>query len=106
MTGAVIGLVTLLAWLLGVDPMTPGNWSGRANEAIRPWRLGLMLLLLRWMVWCALWWRWEQVGQRLFRGNSDVVAAQRKHWAGMRKRMLGGIAVVEFIIVLGKLTGE
>ena len=103
MTGGVIGLITVVAWLLGADPLTPGNWSGRANEAIRPWRTGLMLL--RWLLWGLLWWRWDQVGQRLFRGEPDVVAAQRQQWAGMRKRMMGGIALVELIILLSTVTG-
>ena len=100
----VIVVVTVIAWLLGTDPLVPGNWSGRANEAIGPWRT--ILMLTRWALWCLLWWRWEQVGQRLFRGGTEVVAAQRQQWAGMRRRMMGGIAVVEVIILISTMTGE
>jgi len=99
----VIAVATVIAWLLGADPLTPGNWSGRANEAIGPWRK--VLMLVRWALWGSLWWRWEQVGQRLFRGNTEIADAQRHQWAGMRKRMMGGIAVVEVIILYSTITG-
>jgi hypothetical protein len=104
---AIIGLIviaTVVAWLLGADPLAPGNWSGRANGAIGPWRT--VLMLVRWAVWGLVWWRWEPMGQRLFRGNTEVATAQRRQWASMRKRMMGGIAVVELIILLSTITGE
>lgn len=103
---AIIGLIvviTVIAWLLGSDQLAPGNWSGRANEAIDPWRT--VLMLVRWALWVLLWWRWEQVGQRLFLGNTETAGAQRQQWAGMRKRMMGGIAVVEVIILFSTITG-
>jgi len=100
----VIVVVTVIAWLLGTDPLVPGNWSDRANEAIGPWRT--ILMLTRWALWCLLWWRWEQVGHRLFRGEPGAATAQRQQWAGMRKRMMGGIAVVEVIILISTMTGE
>ena len=99
----VIAVATVIAWLLGTDPLAPGNWSGRANEAIGPWRR--VLMLVRWALWGLLWWRWEKVGQRLFRGTTEIADAQRKLWAGMRKRMMGGIAVVEVIILFSTITG-
>ena len=104
---AIIGVIvvaTAIAWLLGADPLVPGNWSGRANEAIGPWRT--ILMLTRWALWCLFWWRWEQVGNRLFRGELEADTAQRQQWAGMRKRMMGGIAVVEVIILISTMTGE
>ena len=99
----VIVLATVIAWLSGVDPLAPGNWSGRANEALGPWRT--VLMLVRWALWMLLWWRWDQIGQRLFRGNTEIADAQRHQWAGMRKRMMGGIAVVEVFILFSTITG-
>ncbi len=104
---AIIGAVVIttgIAWMLDADPRAPGNWGGRANEAIGPWRIALMMG--RWVLWVLLWWRWEQVGQWLFRGDKEVRASQRQYWSGMRKRMMGGIAVVEFIILISNLTGD
>ena len=74
------------------------------NETIRPWRPALMLG--RWVLWCFLWWRWEHVGQRLFRGKPKVAIAQQQQWATMRNRMMGGIAVVEIGILLSAITGD
>jgi hypothetical protein len=99
----VIAVITVIAWLLGVDPLAPGNWSGQANEVIGPWRT--VLMSVRWTLWVLLWWRWEQVGERLFRGDTQVGAAQMQQWAGMRRRLMGGIAVVEVIILLSAIAG-
>jgi len=60
---------------------------------------------VRWAIWVLLWWRWEQVGERLFRGNAEIAAAQHQQWTRMRKRMMGGIAVVEIIILFSTITG-
>lgn len=98
-----IAVITVIAWLLGGDPLAPGNWSGHVNEVIGPWRT--LLMLVRWTLWALLWWRWEQVGQRLFRGDTELAGGQRQQWAGMRKRMMGGIAVVEVIILLSAIEG-
>jgi hypothetical protein len=99
---AVIFAVTLLAWWFSADPLAVGNWSGQANEAIKPWRT--VLMISRWGLWCLLWWRWERVGQRLFTGEPE--GAQRAQWTRMRNRMMGGIAVVEVIIVFSTMTGN
>ena len=99
---AIVVLATLLAWLGGADPLTPGNWSGRASEAITPWRTSLMLC--RWGFWGLLWWRWEPVGQWLFNVDEDA-AAQRTQWSTMRHRMLGAIVVVEALILFNTITG-
>ena len=96
-------VTTLLAWLLGVDPLTPGNWTGQAASTIKPWRTGLMVV--RWAVWCLLWWRWDWAGERLFWGDSPQSAVQRVQWGPMRHRMLGGIALVEALTLFSKLTG-
>lgn len=103
-TIGVIVLVTGIAWMLDVDPMAPGNVTGRANDVIGPWRITLMLV--RWALWCLLWWRWEQVGRWLFKGNSEARSSQRQYWLGMRKRMMGGIGVVEALILISSLTGD
>ena len=97
-------LVTVVAWLLGADPLSAGDWSGQANEAIRPWRT--ILMVCRWGLWCLLWWRWESLGQRLIKGEPGGIAAQRAQWSRMRNRMMGGIAVVEAIIVFSNITGS
>ncbi len=101
---SAIVITTGIAWMLETDPMAPGNWSGHANEAIGPWRVTLMLG--RWALWVLLWWRWEQVGQWLFKGGEEVRSSQRQYWSGMRKRMMGGIAAVEIIILISNLTGD
>jgi hypothetical protein len=92
----------LVAWWLDADPLAAGNWSGQANEAIKPWRS--VLMICRWGFWGLLWWRWEQVGQRLFRGEPE--GAQQAQWATMRNRMLGGVVVVEAIILFSTVTGD
>ena len=97
-------LVTVVAWLLGADPLSAGDWSGQASEAIRPWRTGLMIG--RWGLWCVLWWRWESLGQRLFKAEAGGNTAQRAQWSRMRHRMMGGIAVVEAIILFSTITGS
>lgn len=99
----VIVVVTGIAWLMGTDPLAPGNWSGQANEAIGPWRFTLMVF--RWALWALLWWRWNAVGRRLFRGDSEVRIAQRQQWSRMRKRMMGAIAIVETLILISTITG-
>ena len=90
--------VTLVAWLLGADPLTAGHVTGNAKAAIHPWRWGLMLA--RWAFWGLLWYRWAWIGTRLFRGDTE-----RAQWQAMRPRMLGGIAVVEGIILFSVVTG-
>ena len=97
-------LVTVAAWLFGADPLSAGDWSGQANEAIRPRRT--ILMICRWGLWCLLWWRWERVGQRLFKTELEGITAQRAQWSRMRNRMMGGIAVVEAIILLNSITGS
>ena len=97
-------LVTIVAWLLGVDPLRAGDWSGQANEAIRPWRTRLMIG--RWGLWCVLWWRWEWVGQHLFKAEAGDNTAQRAQWSRMRNRMMGGITVVEAIILFSAISGS
>ena len=99
----VICLLTVVAWLLGADPLAPGNWSGQANEAIKPWRS--VLMVCRWVMWCLLWWRWEQVGHWLFRGEPSIAEAQREQWGRMRNRMMGGIAAVESVILFSNIAG-
>ena len=97
-------LVTIVAWLLGVDPLSAGDWSGQANEAIRPWRTGLMIG--RWGLWCVLWWQWDSVGKYLFKAEAGGNTAQRAQWSRMRHRMMGGIAVVEAIILFSTISGS
>jgi hypothetical protein len=46
------------------------------------------------------------VGQWLFKGGEEVRLSQRQYWSGMRNRMMGGIAVVEIIILISNLTGD
>lgn len=96
-------VITLLAWWLGADPLTPGNWSGTANETIKPWRL--LLMLGRWALWWLLWLRWTWMGECFFRGETDKGIAQRDQWQSMRHRLLGGIAVVEMAILFSQLAG-
>lgn len=96
-------VITLLAWCLGADPLTPGNWSGTADEAIKPW--WILLMLVRWVLWWLLWLYWNWVGKRLFRGETEKAVAQRDQWQSMRHRLLGGIAVVEGAILFSHLAG-
>ncbi len=95
--------ITWLAWRLGVDPFAPGNASGAANDAIQPWRWPLMLG--RWIVWATVCIQWAWIGKTLFSGNSDQDKAKRNQWRSMRYRMIGGIALVEAIILFSYLTG-
>ena len=101
-----IVLTTMVAWLLGADPLSAGHWSGQANETIRPWRT--ILMVCRWGLWCGLWWRWEQVGQQLFKTDTETegVTALHTQWSAMRNRMMGAIVVVEAIILLNTITGS
>jgi len=95
--------ITWFAWLLGADPLSPGNASGAANEAIQPWRL--VIMLGRWIVWIAIWWQWVWLGGKMFRGGTERASAQRDQWNVMRHRMMGGIAIVEAIILFSNVTG-
>tara|TARA_R110001592_G_scaffold254129_3_gene517473 strand:+ start:18742 stop:19095 length:354 start_codon:yes stop_codon:yes gene_type:complete len=95
--------LTLLAWWLGADPLTPGDWSGTANETIKPWRF--LLMLGRWVLWCLLWLRWTWTGECLFSGDTEKAVAQRDQWQSMRHRLLGGIAFVELTILFSHLAG-
>lgn len=99
----VIVITTGVAWMAEADPLAPGNFTGEVNEAIGPWRI--VLTLVRWALWCLLWWRWERVGAWLFSGEGEGRAKQREYWWGMRNRMIGGLAVVEVIILLSHLMG-
>lgn len=99
----VIVITTGIAWMAGADPLTPGNWTGEVNDAIGPWRI--TLTLVRWGLWCALWWYWERAGQWLFRGEGESRSTQRQYWSGMRNRMMGGLAAVEVIILISHLLG-
>lgn len=96
-------IVTWLAWVSGADPLGPGNASGAANEAIRPWRT--VLMIARWVLWCVIWIQWSWIGDRLFRGESEDTVAKRDQWTLMRNRMLGGIFVVELLILFSNVTG-
>ena len=95
--------ITVIAWLSGVDPLAVGNWSGRASEALHPWRG--VLTLVRWVLWGALWYRWAWLGTQVFRGDSTQATAQRRQWLALRNRLLGGIAVVEGLILLSHGSG-
>ena len=96
-------VITWLAWWFGADPLTPGNWSGTANETIKPWRF--LLMLARWGLWWLLWLRWEWMGECLFSGQMDKAVAQQRQWQSMRHRPLGGIAFVEGAILFSQLAG-
>ena len=99
----IIG-ITVVAWLLGAESLVAGNWSGQvseANEVIKPWRT--LLMMCRWALWCLLWWRWEYLGERLFNREADIATIQRAQWTKMRSRMMGGIAVVEAIILFSTM---
>lgn len=96
-------VVTWLAWVSGGDPLGPGNASGVANSAIRPWRPALMIG--RWVLWCVIWIQWSWIGDRLFHDEPEDMAAKRHQWALMRSRMMGGIAVVEALILYRNVTG-
>jgi hypothetical protein len=98
----IIG-ATWLAWHMGADPLAPGNVSSIANEAIQPWRIPLMIG--RWGLWCLAWYQWHWIGQKLFTGMSERARAQQNQWQSMRNRMMGGIAIVEAIILISDLTG-
>lgn len=95
--------ITWLAWLVGTDPFAPGNATGTANAAIQPWRIPLMLG--RWGLWCVVWYQWHWIGEKLFKGDSDHDKAKRNQWHSMRNRMMGGIVIVEVIILFSDLTG-
>ncbi|PLW67767.1 hypothetical protein [Pseudohalioglobus lutimaris] len=99
----VMVITTGIAWMAETDPLTPGNWTGEVNDAIGPWRI--TLTLVRWAVWCALWWCWERVGQWLFWGEGESRKAQHLHWSGMRNRMMGSLAAAEAIILISHLLG-
>ena len=96
-------VVTWLAWVSGADPLSPGNASGVANDAIRPWRP--VLMIGRWVLWCVIWIQWSWIGDRLFHDESEDTVDIRHQWVLMRSRMMGGIAVVELLILFSNVTG-
>jgi hypothetical protein len=95
--------VTVLAWLMGADPLAAGNWSGAANELIRPWRW--VFMSVRWVLWGLVWWRWAWIGEWAFRGDSPKTIAQRQQWQHLRHQLMGGIAGVEGLILLSNMVG-
>lgn len=49
--------------------------------------------------------QWAWIGKTLFSGNSNQDKAKRNQWRSLRYRMIGGIALVEAIILFSYLTG-
>ena len=59
----------------------------------------------RWILWATIWFQWAWIGKKLLGGDSDQGKAKRNQWLSMRHRMMGGIAIVEAIILFSYLTG-
>ncbi|WP_027950991.1 hypothetical protein [Haliea salexigens] len=99
LTGAVLVGMTLVLWWWGMDPRAPGERVGELNTAIAPWRT--VLQVLRVILWCLAGYYWETLGQRRLRLTPD----QLRQWMRLRRTVIGGLLILEGLIVLSRLLG-
>ena len=99
LTTVVLVGMTLVLWWWGMDPRAPGERVGALNTVIAPWRTALQLL--RVILWCLAGILWEALGQRWLRLTSD----QLRQWMSQRRTVIGGLLILEGLIVLSRLLG-
>lgn len=93
-------VVTFLLWWSGMDPRAPGEQVGELHTALTPWRGWLQLLRI--MLWIAAWYGWQGALARAL----GVTADQRPQWTAMRPVLIGGLLVVEVLIIISRGFGS
>ena len=99
LTTALLMGMTLALWWWGMDPRAPGERVGELNTVIAPWRTALQVL--RVILWCLAGLYWHTLGQRWLRLTPD----QLPQWMGLRRTVIGGLLVLEGLIVLSRVLG-
>ena len=99
LTTVVLVGMTLVLWWWGMDPRAPGERVGELNSVFAPWRPAIQAA--RVILWCLAGYYWESVGQRLLRLPLD----QLRQWMRLRRTVIGGLLILEGLIVLSRLLG-
>jgi hypothetical protein len=99
LTTAVLVAMTLALWWWGMDPRVPGERVGELSTAIAPWRMALQVFRI--IFWCLAGYYWDALGRLWFRLTPD----QLPQWTGLRGTVIGGLLVLEGLIVLSRVLG-
>ena len=99
LTTVVLAGMSLVLWWWGMDPRAPGERVGELKIAIGPWRGALQVM--RVILWCLAGYFWETLGQCWLRLTPD----QLRQWMRLRRTVVGGLLILEGLMVFSRLLG-